>query len=68
VRAVIDLAHVLGVTTVAEGVEDVATAARLREYGCEVAQGYYYSRPLDGAAMLDLLSSTMTAPVAARLS
>jgi EAL domain-containing protein (putative c-di-GMP-specific phosphodiesterase class I) len=68
VRAVIDLAHVLGVTTVAEGVEDVATAARLREYGCEVAQGYYYSRPLDGAAMLDLLSSVMTAPVAARLS
>ena len=40
VRAVIDLAHVLGMTTVAEGVENAATAARLREYDCEVAQGY----------------------------
>lgn len=37
VRAVVDLAHVLGVTTVAEGVENEATAIRLREYGCEVA-------------------------------
>jgi diguanylate cyclase (GGDEF)-like protein len=68
VRAVIDLAHVLGVTTVAEGVEDAATAARLREYGCEVAQGYYYSRPLDAADMVELLSSATNAPVAARSS
>jgi diguanylate cyclase (GGDEF)-like protein len=68
VRAVIDLAHVLGVTTVAEGVEDAATAARLREYGCEVGQGYYYSPPIDAAAMLKLLSSTMQEPVAAKSS
>ena len=64
VRAVIDLAHVLGVTTVAEGIEDAATVARLREYGCDVAQGYYYSPPVDAAAMLELLSSTMRAPAA----
>jgi diguanylate cyclase (GGDEF)-like protein len=68
VRAVIDLAHVLGVTTVAEGVEDEATAARLREYGCEVGQGYYYSPPLAASEMLELLSSTMRAPAAARSS
>jgi diguanylate cyclase len=68
VRAVVDLAHVLGVTTVAEGIEDAATVARLREYGCDVAQGYYYSPPLDAAAMLELLSSTMRSPAEAASS
>ena len=68
VRAVIDLAHVLGVTTVAEGVEDEATAARLREYGCEVGQGYYYSPPLAVADLLELFTSRMRAPAAARSS
>lgn len=57
VRAVIDLAHVLGVTPVAEGVEDAETADKLLEYGCDVAQGYYYSRPVPAAAILDLLES-----------
>ena len=57
VRAVIDLARALGVTSVAEGVEDALTAVRLIEYGCEVAQGYYYSPPVDAAAMLEMLSS-----------
>jgi EAL domain-containing protein (putative c-di-GMP-specific phosphodiesterase class I) len=68
VRAVIDLAHVLGVTTVAEGIEDAATVARLREYGCDVAQGYYYSPPIEATAMLELLSSTTRASVEATSS
>ncbi|RDH75235.1 bifunctional diguanylate cyclase/phosphodiesterase [Mycolicibacterium moriokaense] len=57
VRGVVDLAHVLGVTTVAEGVENAETAERLRDYGCEVAQGYYYSPPVSAAAMMNLLAS-----------
>lgn len=57
VRAVIDLSHVLGVTPVAEGVEDAATAARLLAYGCDIAQGFYYSRPLAAHAMLELLQA-----------
>jgi diguanylate cyclase (GGDEF)-like protein len=68
VEAVIDLAHVLGVTTVAEGVENAATAAKLREYGCEVAQGYYYSPPLAAPDLLKLLLSTKEAPAVARSS
>lgn len=68
VRAIVDLAHVLGVTTVAEGVEDAATVARLREYGCDVAQGYFYSPPIDPAAMLELLTSTTRAPAEVALS
>ncbi len=57
VRGVVDLAHVLGVTTVAEGVENVETAERLREFGCEVAQGYYYSPPVSAAAMMNMLAA-----------
>lgn len=55
VRAVIDLAHELGVTTVAEGVEDAETADRLRDYGCEVVQGYFCSPPVGAEAILELL-------------
>ncbi|MGX9791099.1 putative bifunctional diguanylate cyclase/phosphodiesterase [Mycobacterium sp. MMS18-G62] len=68
VHAVIDLAHVLGVMTVAEGVEDAVTIARLREYGCDVAQGYYYSPPITADEMFEMLSSATRAPAAARLS
>ncbi len=57
VRAVIDLAHALDVTTVAEGVENPETAAWLRERGCEVAQGILYSPPITAPAMTDLLVS-----------
>jgi diguanylate cyclase (GGDEF)-like protein len=54
VRAVVDLAHVLGMTTVAEGVENAATAAILREYRCDVAQGFHYSPPLSAAEVRTL--------------
>ncbi len=57
VRAVIDLSHALGVTTVAEGVENAETAEWLRERGCEVAQGILYSPPITATAMMDLLVS-----------
>ncbi len=60
VRGVVDLAHVLGVTTVAEGVENSETADRLREFGCDVAQGYYYSPPISSAAMMNMLASGQT--------
>ena len=45
VRSTIDLGHSLGLTVVAEGVEDEATAAMLREYGCDFLQGFHISRP-----------------------
>ncbi|MDT5171110.1 MAG: diguanylate cyclase, partial [Mycobacterium sp.] len=56
VRAVIELAHSLNVTTVAEGVETADIASWLRECGCEVAQGIYYSPPITAAAMMDLIT------------
>jgi diguanylate cyclase len=57
VRAVIDLAHALNVATVAEGVENAEIAAWLRDCGCEVAQGIYYSPPITASAMMKLMAS-----------
>jgi len=61
VRAVVNLAHELGLTTVAEGVENAETAARLREYGCDVGQGYFFSAPLSAEAVADLLGQGYSA-------
>lgn len=46
VRAVIDLTKDLGLTVVAEGIEDATTANWLREHGCDVGQGYHLGRPV----------------------
>ncbi|MCR5120744.1 MAG: EAL domain-containing protein [Lachnospiraceae bacterium] len=45
-RHIITLAKELGFVTLAEGAESKAQVDRLRELGCEVIQGYYYSRPV----------------------
>jgi len=57
VRAVIDLAHALAITPVAEGVENAQTAQRLLDYGCTVAQGYHFSKPLSADAVLELVQT-----------
>jgi len=46
IEATVGLAHKLGMTVVAEGVEDEKSAAALTRLGVDVAQGYLYSRPL----------------------
>lgn len=61
VRAVVNLAHELGLTTVAEGVENADTAVRLREYGCDVGQGYFFSAPLSAEGVVDLLGQGYSA-------
>ncbi len=45
VRSTIDLGHNLGLKVVAEGVEDEAAEALLREYGCDFIQGFHIARP-----------------------
>lgn len=66
VRAVVDLCHTLNLTTVVEGVEDAETAARLREFGCDVGQGYHFSPPLTSDELLELLRRS--APASTRSS
>jgi diguanylate cyclase (GGDEF)-like protein len=46
VRSTIELARNLGLRTVAEGIEDQETLERVRDLGCELAQGYYMSKPI----------------------
>ena len=66
VRAVIDLAVTLNLTTVAEGVENADTFAVLREYGCPVAQGYHCGRPMAIDELLFVLGAVPgSAPEAA---
>ena len=45
-RAMIDLAHTLGLTVTAEEVETAGQAARLRALGCDAAQGWHFAKPL----------------------
>ncbi len=46
VRAIVNLANTLGMTTVAEGIETLSERDAARHAGCHAAQGYYYSRPV----------------------
>lgn len=48
VRAMVGLAHGLGLTATAEGVEDAAALEYLVEVGCDHAQGYHLGRPMPG--------------------
>jgi len=62
VRSIVDLGHNLGLRVVAEGVEDRITWDALAALGCDIAQGYYLSRPLPGPQLTSwLLTQTRTA-------
>jgi diguanylate cyclase (GGDEF)-like protein len=64
VRSTINLAHDLGVTIVAEGVEDAATLECLAELGCDRIQGYHVSRPLPGEAFAEWIGSVAATELA----
>jgi EAL domain-containing protein (putative c-di-GMP-specific phosphodiesterase class I) len=55
VRSVRELAHRLGLTAVAEGVEDEALDRRIVALGFDVIQGYFHARPMPEDALLDFL-------------
>ena len=55
VRSTIEMGHNLGLRVVGEGVEDEASVELLRRWGCDAAQGYHFSRPLDEADVLPWL-------------
>jgi EAL domain-containing protein (putative c-di-GMP-specific phosphodiesterase class I) len=57
VSGIITLAHSLGMQVVAEGVETAEHLARLREMGCDVAQGNYFSEPVSSRAMTSFLAN-----------
>lgn len=55
VKGIIEVGHALSIKVVAEGVEDEETASILTRMGCDVGQGYRYSRPLCSSEFRDWL-------------
>ena len=62
VRAVIAMAHDLGMEAVAEGVETVEQLDHLKQFGCNYGQGYLLSRPIDRAGIEKLLKEACPDP------
>jgi predicted signal transduction protein with EAL and GGDEF domain len=56
VRTIIDMAHTLGFTVIAEGVESGKQADFLRKLGCEQGQGFLFARPMPAADFGDLMT------------
>jgi len=55
--AIIDMAHALGMTVLAEGIETGAQLQILKDKHCEIGQGYYFHRPLSTEAFEKLLTA-----------
>ena len=53
---VIEMARVLGVPAIVEGVEDEAQYRLMKQVGCDIIQGYYFSRPVDAASFEPLIT------------
>ncbi|HET7176768.1 MAG TPA: EAL domain-containing protein [Gammaproteobacteria bacterium] len=66
VNAVIAMSHQLGIKVVAEGVEAARQGEFLREAGCDLAQGFYYSHPLPADACTEILRSGTVPPARRR--
>jgi len=58
-KTIIDMAHNLGLSTVAEGVETEPVMQLLAEFGCDIAQGYLFSKPVDAAHIQSLATSSL---------
>jgi diguanylate cyclase (GGDEF)-like protein len=65
VRAAIEMGHGLGLKVVAEGIETEVAAARLRAFGCDIAQGYLYAKPMALEALEKWLEGRERVPVIA---
>lgn len=56
VAAIVNLGHQLGMEVVAEGIQSLEQVAKLRGMGCEYGQGFFFSHPVDGAEVEELIT------------
>ncbi len=63
VRAIVQLAHTLDMTTIAEGVEDAAQRDRVASLGCDLAQGWFFMKPCDVDAIRTAVLTGLTTGV-----
>ncbi len=63
VQTIIGFARVIGADVVAEGVETLEQGSALLDMGCQVAQGFYYSKPLPESEFRALLAGGQTLPI-----
>ncbi len=63
-RGIVDLAKAMHLEVTAEGIETETQAAALRDFGCEYAQGYLFSRPLDAPSFQQLVEGNDRLPIA----
>lgn len=61
-QSMIDVGHRLGLSVTIEGVEDIDAVKWLSGHGCDVVQGFVFSRPLEGAAARQWLDDKMPRP------
>ncbi|TPG14297.1 EAL domain-containing protein [Sphingomonas oligophenolica] len=60
VRSTVDMAHALGLKVVAEGIEDAEALAFLRGIGCDMAQGYFISKPVPSDDLIALVDARLS--------
>lgn len=58
VAGIVGMAQALGIETIAEGIESEAQLETLRELGCNLGQGYFFSRPLTGQRFVEMLETS----------
>ncbi|MEG1914327.1 MAG: EAL domain-containing protein [Acidaminococcaceae bacterium] len=64
---VVNMANWLGMPVIAEGVETLEQVVFLRSIGCNVGQGYYFSKPIPENEFLKILHSLQTTPIRYRI-
>jgi EAL domain-containing protein (putative c-di-GMP-specific phosphodiesterase class I) len=57
-HAIVELANTLGLLTVAEGIETTQQSETLAALGCDIAQGYLFSRPIEADAAHAVMAAT----------
>jgi EAL domain-containing protein (putative c-di-GMP-specific phosphodiesterase class I) len=62
-RAIVELAGTLGLLTVAEGIETSEQSRHVAALGCDLAQGYLFSRPIEADAVSALVAASVVSEV-----